>query len=481
MKKIILLTGLFYLLTAASATAENTHIPEQKINVITDCTAIQMDMAQYEDTVYEALISTDTTEVTGGIPIFINKYKDNKYVSTLRIDLQEFYTYEFSERFSHYDFLKIYPLAKNEIILTVYFSNSTHHFAFLRIKNGKIIKSRFYNFEKQDSYETQEYAFNGKDRIYIAFNGKHNFSKTSWDLYLMSFDLNGELKSAVTVLTNKYDELTGLCAFKDKVYFSIRQGFENQAILQFDKDLKSYKPFAFKYAGSGIRLWSLSSDSKRMIVSVYKEEDESTYHAVYSPDGKFLATYKELIDESDGKWTFTKSKISDKGILHFGTRYNSSEWQTYRTAQKNFISYFMNWDGIKTYEHGFREQDIINFKDFAFVDGKFFCTGEDLYETYGIGHIAYNYLIEEKAEDSNIVTIEKTDYNPFAVPADENSLAEFKKEEEFWNTKVKVSDEEVPEISLKFAAQIMKMDFKHTHPANTSVKETITLFPFSER
>ena len=503
MKKIfVVISFLFLNVGLLFAQYDYAELSSDKINVLPSYTTMLMDSASYGSTVYEAVLASDTNDFSNGSPIFINKYVKNQYESTLRIDLEEFKNYEFDENYSHYDFLKLYAIGPDEIILTVYYCFSTNRFVFFRIKNGQIVCSKAYSLKNQHAYEEQCYAFNGSDRVYVAFNGQKKFDDTGWDLFLMAFDLDGNLVKSVTVFTKENDELTGLSACGDYVYFSIRRSFEKQAIVQFSKDLEYNNLWAHKYADSGIRLWTLDSDGKNLFVTVYMENDNTDYIARYSADGKFICCYS--MDENCPALchVFAKKKFTDEGISFFGKIYTEGDFMN-PEAKIHYLEFFMDWDGNKIYEREFAEWDNLDFRNFEFVDGKYFCMGENIYNAEGVGHISYNYLVENIYRDTYFMYFKKTAFNPFASPVyiEDNGFGgilnpfvarrycesqgeikrKYESEKKYWLGNLNVQPEEIPGWEFDFAAQIIRLDFAHARPDSDEITDSIPLFPFSER
>lgn len=498
MKKTLLLILATIFISAGLYAKEKKNVFDKTINVLPGYSTMEMDMVSYGNTVYEAVLGMNHTDLSKGTPIFINKYIDNKYNSTLQIDVEGFSNYEFREPYSHYDFLKLYVLGPDEIILTLYSGFSDNRFAFFRIKDDKVISYKSYSLKNQRAYETQFYAFDGKDTVYVAYNGQDDFQKTGWDLYLLSFDLNGNLKNSVKVYTAKNDELTGLSAFEDNVYLEIRRTFEKQAVLQLDAELNLKKIWACKYKGSGIRYIILKSGTEttvngsngpdekgtslvEIIIENHNENKNLSYMSRFSADGDFICSY--VIEEStaDNGFNYCKEKISDEGILFFGHRsyYDPVDWL--KDNDVTYTSYFMDWDGNKLYEKNYRQHDDLNFKKFALVNGKFFCSGENYYKSTGISHIAYTYLFDVEPKDTDFIHIEKSDYNPLGLPKDPKLAEEYNKEMDFWNEAVMVESIEIPEWDFGYKIKRIRLPFKHKNPGSKSITESLPLFDFSER
>ena len=471
---------------------------EEKLAVLAGYTAMEMDMAVYGNTVYEALIAMNHTDAPKGTSIFINKYVDNVYTSTLQIDVEGFWTWEFSENFSHYDFLKLYTLSQDEFILTLYSSYSDNRFAFFRIRDGKVVSYKTYSLKKQMAYEAQRYAFNGKDRIYVAFNGQHDFSKSGWDLFVVAFDLDGNLKKAVTVYTKKNDDLNELAAAGDRLYMGIWQSYEKQAILEFTKDLEFEGCFAAKYDGGYVGSWTLDSDpySDSLVVTSYSRKDDADCIARYSADGTFIGsciskfefknatpsnTVYDHDDLDDDAFYLSKKRITDRGIAFFGQISSIDNLLGKSKKEESFMASFMDWEGNKAYEYVFDEKGLYNIQDFALVDGKYFCSGVDIYTADGIGHIYYTYLVDGDKSESDFMTFEKSDLDPLAIPDDPKLKALRQDAINYWEESIFVEDEEVPAWDFSYSMKKIRLNFSHAQPDSDEIRSTIPLFPFSER
>ena len=476
--------------------AQRHKIPTEKINVMTDAASMQMDLASYGNIAYEAVLSTDVSDFSEPTPILINKYVDNAYDSTLCITLDEFKNYEFREHYSHYNYLKLYMLGPDEFILTVYYSFSTNRFVFLRIKGGEVISAKGYNLKNQHAYEQQYYAFNGKDRVYVAFNGNSRFSGKGFDLYLMAFDLDGNLINSVTNRTDEHDNLSGLAAVGDYVYFSMKSGnySEKQVIIQFSKDLEQNKIWAYKQYNSDIRAWELNASEDNLIVSFIKEGDDTTFITRYSADGTFISSYDMDIDlkgfpKRQSFYTYPKTVVTDDSIDFFGQILTPNEdyWDWELEPDSYYLAFSMDWNGNKLYEHRFSEYDSLGLRNFAFINGKYFCTGEHIFESYGIsygegiGHIAYNYLVEDIAKDTDFVTFTKTDVDPFAIPDDSDDKEHYDKSLAFWQDNLVVEPEPIPDWDFSYTLGKIHLNFAHTNPDSDELISGIPLFPFSER
>ena len=458
-----------------------------KTNVLAGYSAMQMDMVSYENTVYDAVIAMDQTDVSKGTSIIVNKYVNNSYDSSLQLDVEGFKTHEFSENYSHYDFVKLYALGPNEIILTLYSGFSDNRFAFFRIKDEKVIAYKTYNLKNQKAYESQQYAFNGKDRIYVAFDGKHDFSKSHWDLFLLAFDLEGKLINSVSIYTNDWDELIGLAASENHVYFGIRRAYENQGILQLTKDLEYEKCLMAKYAGSGIRTFDVESElnSDNLILRTYMENQDTNFIRL-NGDGDFICSYKRISSNQENTYCFYKTLLSSEGITFLEQRGDEERYFNQK-LEVAFASYFMDWDGNKTYEREYKEKNNYNLAKFAFVDGKYLCNGVTIFtgdpdnSADGIGHIYYNYLIDGETKETNFVSFEKSDYNPFAIPTDTDLEKSYNSAMQFWEKKIKVEKEEIPTWDFSYEMKKIKLDFKHESPYSPEITDSVPLFPFSER
>lgn len=503
MKKLSsLILVLVFFCGPSFLSAQYHQVAEENINLMTGSAAMQMDLVSYGDTAYEALVATDDSSFSELSPILINKYVDNVYDSTLCITVEDFICYEFKEYYSHYDYLKLYALGPDDLVLTVYYSYSTNYFVFFRIKDGRVILSKGYNLKGFKAYEEQKYAFNGKDRIYVAFNGSNKKYDNGRDLFLLAFDLEGNLVKSVSIMTPRNDEVNGLAALGDYVYFSIRaQAYEQQAILQLDKNLNYEKCLALKYQGSGIRFWDLYSDDENLIVDVYKENDIKDYLVRYSSDGSFVACYEEnfllppdevpqhsepyydvhVPDESDlADLIFRKKYVSKDGITFLCERFPSEALWT-EGIPSYYSVCFMDWEGNKAYEYEFTEKDCLDLRKAVLIGDRYFCTGEYVYEDWGISHIAYSFIIGEKYRDIDYGSFTKTDVNPFALPTDPDAKKWYDFEEEFWKDNLSVVKVELPAWDHTYTDETIQLNLQHLRPDTEEAVSGIPVFPFSER
>ncbi len=482
MKKFFALILVACIACAGLFAGGRKDVSDEKFNVLPSYTSMEMDMISYGNTVYEAVVATDQADSSKECLILINKYVNNAYDSSFQIELEGFKCWEFDENYSHYDFLKLYALGPNEIALTVYAAYSDNRFAFFRIRDGKVVSYKSYSLKNQSAYESQRYAFNGKDTIYVAFDGQRSFKLFGWDLFLLAFDLDGNLKKSVSVFTPRNDELIGLAAFEDKVYFGIRQSFERQAILQLTGDLEFEKCLGCKYDGSDIRFIDFKNDAgnENLLVKLYMKNSDSTLVSRYSGSGDFICSYDIDESSSDTTYNYCKSRFFDGGVLFFGQRVEY-DGEFGKRLGAGFITYFVDWDGNKTYEKIFARNDNLNFRNFAFVDGKYLCAGENIYTADGIGHVSYTYMIAGEGQDSNFVSIEKSDKNPFELSDEPVEAKKMEDEIRRWKAEVKVMPTEIPFWEFGYSAKIIRLPYKHVQPDSTEITDTIPLFPFSER
>ena len=77
MKKSILLFVAVMSACASLYAGEKEYVGDKTINVLQGYTTMEMDMVSYGNTVYEAFLGMNHTDLDKGTPIFINKFIDN--------------------------------------------------------------------------------------------------------------------------------------------------------------------------------------------------------------------------------------------------------------------------------------------------------------------------------------------------------------------------------------------------------------------
>jgi len=458
-------------------------IPADNIFCLNNKTALLMDLQSYGDTVYQAFLALDEANDDGIIPIYINKYLQDKLDSTLRLELRGFCSGEFRENGSHYKHLHIFPIGKDEIILTIYSAYSDCRFGIVRIKDKKITDCRVYSLKNLGAYESQEYAYNGKDRIYLAFNGSPDFKTSGWDTYLLAFDLNCRLVNAVTVMTDKNDELTGLAALGNYVYYQLSTGsWANQCIVQLDKNLTVKRTIANYYKGSDIRGWDLYTYKDYLIIETFISNDNSNYYARYSPALEFKGGIKIQSRESDKYMTLFHEDFSEEGITFLTERIDlSKNWWGNDIDDFNYMTFKIDWKGNKLYEYDFKEVDNLSISFSKQIGEKFLCTGNYNYEASGIGKVLYNFVLENKDKDNKWIASSICNKDFVNQPEDSNLAQAYNELNKEWQDKLIIKKLDIPEIESKLISYPVELEYLNCRPQDPELLRKLPLLPFSER
>lgn len=485
MKKVFLSIFLFTLVTIFYAQNKVT-----TIQVLLGYTTMLTDLVVYEDTIYEAQLALSTNDDDDPINIFINKYIDTKYDSTLSIDLpyEQFTTGEFRENGSHYDHLRVFPIAKNEICVAVYSCNANHRLSLFRIKDGKILSKKTYDLTNTNSYESSYYAYDGKDTIYFAYEGQEKWNDTHWDNWIMSFDLDGNVKKYVKIYSTDSDSITDIVAFPDYVYLVYDLGrytkTEMKALVQLTTDLQVVKVYPYNFGKGTHSNIFLKKHNNNLVIDYYLKNDEGknqSYISYMTSDGKFTQNYKE---------NSLKNSYADNVYLSY-----------FNYLPEGFIStgYSMSWNNFFNNEISPIIYDSYEYKEFElqkgyiftdyceyysegkiFMNGKIFLSGSYNYKSTGLSKIAFHTVLENKVPDIDNAPFEfeETDFNFFISESYEDDVEQLRSR---WKERLFIKDWKVTEEKCKGSASIIKLDWVTANPDDEEVLATIPVLPFSER
>ncbi|MCR5218421.1 hypothetical protein [Treponema sp.] len=468
MKKLILFISMIFACSNMFAS---------KVNLMEGYTSMPMDMVSYGDTVYEAVMADNANDNSKDTPIYINKYFKNEYQTTLQITVEGLKNYDFDENFSHYKYVKLFALGPDEIAMTIYSAFSDNRFAYFRIKKGKVISYKSYSLKEQRGYETQYFSYNGKDRIYVAFNG------TGDKLYILALDLDGKIKNSVTFYNKSKDEcLIGLAACKENVFLQMGfNAYKHTAVLKFSRELKYTGLLGFSYTGNDLGRMLIEENANPNYLMLYaSNKNFQDYFVKYSPDGDFICAYEIQDNKSDDRFNMSYCTMKDDGILVFGQRVKYDQISDPASYKPNF-AYFMNWEGKVVNEILFEEENNFKISDYEFIDGKYFCTADYVYSADGIGHVAYNYLVDGPFKETHYMSFNKSSFDPFAIPQNESHLKSYNSQKEYWEENILVEEIKIADWDFKYQAKIMQLNFSHRKPDSKEVTRTLPLFPFSER
>lgn len=458
---------------------------EADIQVLPGYTAMVMDVAEYEDTIYEAMLALSDNNDQNQINIFINKYINAKYDSTISIDIpsEQFQTGEFRENSSHYEHLKIFPISKDEFCLTVYAAYSNCHFTFLRIKEGKILSKKTYNLLDSKSYESTNFAYNGNDTIYFTYNGQEVFKESNWDNWIIAFDLDGNVKNYVKLYTKYSDEISDMVAFPDYVY--ITQIFYKSesfySVLKLSSDLKTIiDVIPYKYGNGSPRYVEFYKNTNKLVLNYGITDfdgNSQSYISEFSPEGNFETSYniKSLKEMNDTDVYMGTPQYKKDGIYVSGYK---TIWEDIFFSKENPV----NYDLSKYVDYEFKEGYIYSYSskykssNRIYTDGKLFVSGSYNYKNAGISKIAYHMVLKDKTK-TDIPPYEyiKSDLNPF----EKNEITAAKSKEV--RDAVKIEKYKIKQEESLAQANIIKLSWISALPDEEKVISTIPVLPFSER
>lgn len=486
MKKVFLSFFLFTLVTIFYA--QNKVTP---IQVLPGYTSMVMDVAEYEDAIYEGIIALSSDDDNQQINIFINKYIDTQYDSTISIDLppEQFTTGEFRENISLYRHLKVFPIAKNEICVAVYSCFSNCHFSFFRIKDGNIISKKTYNLKDTGSYESNWYSFDGKDTIYFAYNGQDKFDETYWDYWIMSFDLDGNVKKYVKLYSADFDRISDLVAFPDRVFVSYVIGkymnTEMRALVQLSSNLEVVNIYPFYCGKETPSSIYLSRHNDDLVMEYYVRTNDGNnlcYHTYLTPEGQFKETYleKPLYQTDDETMYLSYCKyLSDARFILTGYYIR---WGSFFGKEKSPILYdsylYKDFKFISGYI--FTDYCIYPPQYKFFTNGKIFLSGNYNVIKGWISKVAFHTVLENKLPDEDNVAFkfEQTDYKFFNSETYLSDTAELKQK---WNESLFVKDWNVTEEDCQGSVEVIYLDWMTANPDDEGVLATVPMLPLSDR
>lgn len=469
--------------SAFSAFPEEEIVSLNDINVLSGKSALLMDVKSYENIVYEAFIAIDSPEEELHPPAYINVYEDGLLKKSLRLDVEGFLSGELCEDYSHYDHLRIFPLGKDDFIISVYSAYSDNRLGIYRIKGNEIIYGKGYNLKGLRAYENQKYCYDGKDRIYISFMGQTDFSKTGWDTYILVFDLQCNLTQATAVYTKDNDEILGIEAFENNIYFHLSPlSWKQQCIVQLDKKFRVKKTICNYYDKSTIRGWSLSSNEEYLFVETYIQNDPSTYISKYDSEGNFLGTYKISYKDSDKNIFTGKLFYGQEGLTVLVKRQSSENfWNNEVVKEIDRFTYFMDWDGKIHNQYSFSKGNNLNNSFAAKYDDKYLCFDFYNHKSTGIGKVLYNFSVEGKKSGCDWVCVEKVPVDFLSAPEHPAAYNSYQKLNSAWMDKIMVKKITIPELKFNVELHQVKLEYVHARPDDRKITDKIPHVPFSDR
>lgn len=482
-KKSIFFSFLLPLCLSFSAYSQQIKVSAKDINVLADKGALLMDVQSFENVVYEAFFAIDSKSQENTPPVYINTYEDGILKKTLRLDLEGFITGELREDYSHYKHLHIFPLGKDEFIISVYTAYSDNRLGMFHIKNNEILYSKGFNLKAFIAYETQKYCYDGKDTIYIAFEGQNDFAKTKWDAYILAFDLKCNLVKAVSVYTKDIDEILGIAAVGNNIYFHLsNSSWSNQCIVQMDKNFNIKKTICNYYDKSDIRGWYLYSYDDCFYIKSLIRNDPSTYLSRYDSDGNLLGTYKISFKDSEENYYTMDLFFTPEGLTPLVNKYdNDSFWENDAVKNIERFTYFMDWNGNLLWQYTFSKGNNISKSLTAKSGSKFLCFDTYNHKTTGIGKVLYDFAVEEKNTDCDWVNVEKISTDFLQAPENPASYNSYLALNAEWNDKLMVNKIKVPELKFPVSLSQVQLNYVNTRPDDAKITGNVPHLPFSDR
>ncbi len=489
MKKVflsVLLLSVFSLVFAQTSGAETVVLP--------DYTSMVMDVVSYDDTIYEAILALSSDDDDDPYNIFINRYKDTEYVSTISIDIppEQFTTGEFRENRSHYEHLRVFPVSEDEICVTVYSCFSNCHFTFLRIRNDEIVSKKTYNLRNTSSYESTSYSYDGKDRIYFSYNGQEKFSETGWDNWIMAFDLDGNLKAYKKLFTSDSDSILDLCSFPDYVYvncdFGVYSKNKAQAVLKLSPDLELLEIYPYNLKDLPVHYLDLYNSPNKLILSSAKSDKKGNrvnFKSVYDSELNFEGTFtetnlfeKNMTDNSepfgDSTVYISSKNYSDDGFEVLGAH---DTWENILWKSQNPVYYdYFKYTGF--YAEGYRFTDPFEYgsEKRVFMNGKFFISGYWTNSSGGISKVSFHTVLKDKVSAKDLpYEYEQIDLNLFAERED------FAQKADDLLKIVMLKDADPVEEESLATASVIKLPWMYANPDAPEILKTVPSLPFSER
>lgn len=469
MKKIILFLMSMLLLSSLSANNSNTKENKDKIQILQNCASISADVTSYGNTIYEAICSVSKVDYDK-IDVYINKYKDGIYDSTLRIDIpkSQFSNIDFNLNYQN-EHVRLFVIEENDICVFLF---SDKIINFLRIKNDKIVNKKTYELN-QNSSILAKITFNGKDRFY--------FSQGSNNSNIISFDLEGNIiKNKILKLNQTYNLY--LYPTQDYVYGILKTFYSKQTfstVIKFNKDLDilDYYPYNLNEENSPSHINGLSSTENNLYIqcSYYgKTSDEKSkqYYVKLTPEKENIVSYYLDFDDT---FHILNKFFNNDDINLIGFYMSTEDYLDHLYYQDNNSKVKMvllNIDkdlNITEYEYPeetrFYDYNVLNFNDNIFMSGTYV-----LKENYSIKKVAYNNLFSEKKQIKSKNTIIKADIKPF------------EETEKYLETKKQISktisliDSIVNEIDSKVVVKKIKLKWSNVEPDDEKVLSNIPVF-----
>ncbi len=454
-----------------------------------------MDVAAYDDTIYEAILALSSDDDDDPYNIFINKYIDTEYVSTVSIEIppEQFTTGEFRENRSHYEHLKVFPINKDEICVTVYACFSNCHFTFLRIRDDEIISRKTYNLRNTSSYESTEYSYDGKDTVYFSYNGQQKFSETGWDTWIMAFDLDGNVKAYKKLFTSGSDSVGDMCSFPDCVYvnceFGVYSKNKAQAVLKLSPDLELLEIYPYNLKDSKVHYLDLYNSPNKLILSFAGSDEKgnrvncrSVYDSEMNLEGTFIETSlfdRNLTDDSEpfGDSVYISSEYySDNGFTVLGV-HDSWDNILWGNQQKPVYYDYFRYADFNSVE-GYRFTDPFKYgsEKRIYLNGKLFISGYRTDSSKGISKVSFHSVLKDKTSVENMpYEYEKVDFNLF-----DRTEAFTQKADELFGI-VMLKDAELVEEESSATAGVTRLSWMNADPDDPEILKTVPSLPFSER
>ncbi len=469
MKKKLLILVLFSLISSLFAASKKNKSVEYKMNVLPERSSVVTDLVSYKDTVYETICSVSKVDFEK-IDVYINKYIDGIYDSTLSIDIpkSQFSNADFNIPY-HNQHVKLFVTEENEFCL---FLIADKIINFLKIQDDKIVIQKSYELEKGVS-SISKISFNGLDRFYYS-GGNKNSS-------IICFDLEGN------VIVNKFLNLKDnyeiyLAPVQDYVYGILRTFYTKETfstIIKFSKDLEilDYYPYNLNEDNSPSYISILSNLENNLYLqcSYYGKNENGTsaqYYVKLTPEKENIISYYLDFDDT---FHIQKNIFNNDDINIIGL-YMSSENYVNNLLNKEY-NYktkigLVNVDkdlNITEYEYSdetrFYSFDITTFNDKIFMSGTYELNNDNF-----IKKVAYNKVFSGKKQVKSKNKIVIADINPFE---ETEKYLEMKKK---ISDKINISDSTINEIECSAKLKSIKLNWSNLEPDDEKILSTIPSF-----